>query len=305
MEIELITLSAAAAVFLLLLVLLRRRGSGDDQKNRRLGAVKGQLREETKEKKSLLRAYKESLKRKQQQKLRGQELQSSRSQKKLSLPEQMLQMAGIPLTGMQFTMIKLASALLLGFLGYKVAGLLELDPLIEMFLPLGGLLLGMLLPGRWLTNQVARRKALYRDSLPDLMDLLVVSVEAGLGFDAALLRLYEKDKSPLMQEMMRTVQDVQHGMTKREAYRNMSERCGVKEIRSFLNALVQAEQMGISVKTVLKTQAETLREERRQRAEEKALKAPVTMLVPMVIFIFPVIFIVLLGPALMNVMEVL
>ena len=305
MEIELITLSAAAAVFLLLLVLLRRRGSGDDQKNRRLGAVKGQLREETKEKKSLLQAYKESLKRKQQQKLRGQELQSSRSQKKLSLPEQMLQMAGIPLTGMQFTMIKLASALLLGFLGYKAAGLLELDPLIEMFLPLGGFLLGMLLPGRWLTNQVARRKALYRDSLPDLMDLLVVSVEAGLGFDAALLRLYEKDKSPLMQEMMRTVQDVQHGMTKREAYRNMSERCGVKEIRSFLNALVQAEQMGISVKTVLKTQAETLREERRQRAEEKALKAPVTMLVPMVIFIFPVIFIVLLGPALMNVMEVL
>ena len=104
---------------------------------------------------------------------------------------------------------------------------------------------------------------------------------------------------------MRAVQDVQRGMSRKEAYNSMAERCKVKEITSFLNALIQAEQMGISIKSVLTSQSETLREERRQAAEEKALKAPVKMLVPLVIFIFPVIFIVLLGPAVFNLMEVL
>ena len=107
-----------------------------------------------------------------------------------------------------------------------------------------------------------------------------------------------------MQELIRAIQDVQRGMSKKEAYTQMAERCRVKELTSFVNALLQAEQLGISIKSVLKQQADAMRESRRQRAEEKALKAPVTMLMPLVMFIFPVIFIVLLGPAVINIMEI-
>ena len=216
----------------------------------------------------------------------------------------MLQMAGVPLSASQFTLVKAGIGLALAGVAFIAGSMFKLDSLLLLLLPTGGFILGMLLPGKWLTRKVEKKKAMYRDALPDIMDLLVVSVEAGLGFDSSLIRLYEKDKSPLMEELMRAVQDVQHGMSKREAYGNMSARCGVKEITSFLNSLVQAEQLGISIKSVLKTQSESLREDRRQRAEEKALKAPVKMLVPLVIFIFPVIFIILLGPALINILDI-
>ena len=131
----------------------------------------------------------------------------------------------------------------------------------------------------------------------------MVSVEAGLGFDAAIIRLYEKNKTIMMEEMMQAIRDIQRGMKKKDAYSQLANRCNVKELTAFLTALVQADQMGISIKSVLKVQAESLRKDRRRRAEEKALKAPVIMLVPMVMFIFPIIFIILLGPAVLNIME--
>ena len=310
---ELCVFLAAVTVFLVMMTLLAPMGREEDRRRARIREARTAQTEEkqTKKKSSagLIKTLRARARERQRARLLGEELNNTRTKKKLSAAEKLLQTAGVSLTSFQFSMIKLGLGLVLAAALYLAA-----DPLIALaglsdrmtiLFPAVGLIVGYLLPAKWLEARASKRRSLYRDALPDVMDLLVVSVEAGLGFDAALLRLYEKDKSPLMQELMRSMQDIQHGMSKKEAYAGMAARCDVKEITSFLNAIVQAEQMGISVKTVLKAQAESLREERRQRAEEKALKAPVTMLVPMVIFIFPVIFIILLGPAAMNIMEIM
>ena len=212
-------------------------------------------------------------------------------------------MADVGLSSFQFLLLRIGVGAVLALLLMLFLPSVGLDSSLSALLACAGLLVGMLLPQKAVESKVKKKQDIYRLALPDVMDLLVVSVEAGLGFDSAIIRLYEKDKSPLMQELMRAIQDVQRGMTRKQAYHDMAVRCDVKELTSFLNALVQAEQLGISVRSVLTSQAEALREARRQSAEEKALKAPVKMLIPMVVFIFPVIFIVLLGPAVMNLAE--
>lgn len=299
-----------AAVYLCVCALLSGVGRESDRKRERLSGVRGIQTEKSGERRrergsGRLRALRASLQNRQRSKVLGAQISSSRSRKKLSEAEKMLQLADVQLTPVQFTSIKLLLGLALALTGRALGHALNLTGPGPLLLMLCGALCGGILPAEWLKSQVSKRKALFRDELPDVIDLLVVSVEAGLGFDAALLRLYQKNTSPLMQELMRAMQDIQYGMTKKEAYGNLSERCAVKELTSFVNALVQADQMGISVRTVLKSQSEALREERRQRAEEQALKAPVKMLLPLVIFIFPVIFIVILGPAAMNITEIL
>lgn len=223
-----------------------------------------------------------------------------KNNKKTSVVDGMLETAGLDITAEQFSLIKIfcaAGLMGLGALVCKIVG----APMkyLVLIIAVAGLL-GMIIPSRLLKSKINKKLSGFRNELPDIMDLLVVSVEAGLGFDAALLRLYEKNKSPLMQELMQATRDIQRGMSKKEAYENLAKRCNVKELTTFLTAMVQADQLGISIKSVLKVQSENLRKERRQRAEEKALKAPVKMLIPLVIFIFPIIFVILLGPAVVN-----
>ena len=310
-----IVILAMLAMFFLAMTLLYRYGEERDLREDRLEEVKtlqnADVRKAKKKDAGLqkLKQLREDLRGRQKSKVLGEQISNSKSKKKLTEAEKMLMTANVQLTGAQFTLIKLALAVVLAivcyFLGTVLVKKAGLNSSMSMVAAAVGAILGDLLPARWLKSRVEKKKALYRDHLPDVMDLLVVSVEAGLGFDSSLIRLYQKDKSPLMQELMRAMQDIQHGMSKKESYTNLSERCGVKELTSFVNALIQADQMGISIRTVLKMQSEALRESRRQRAEEQALKAPVKMLVPLVIFIFPVIFIVLLGPAIQNIMDVL
>lgn len=293
-------------VFLATASLLSGLGSSIDQKNRRLDEIRGMGdRQPVKEKKSFsvkkLKSGALDLLKKSEEKAAKD---GKRKESKNKAEEKLLALAEFPLGANQFMLLRLLCGVLVFGAAFVLSDDLGLEADLVPLVGVAGLVLGILIPQKLLESAAKKKQSLYRDALPDVMDLLIVSVEAGLGFDSALLRLYEKDKSPLMQELMRAVTDVQHGMSKKESYAAMSERCQVKEITSFLNALVQAEQMGISIKSVLKSQADSLREDRRQRAEEKALKAPVTMLIPLVIFIFPVIFIVLLGPALMNIKDV-
>ena len=295
------------ASWLLFLTLFGFVGKDIDLKQARLKAAKTGSAETAAKSgpRVSLKELRAAAKKKKQAKLRGRRISSTRNAGKQTQTDLDLQMADIPLSGSSFMLVRFACGAVLGLLLFILSPLLKQGGLMQFLYGCAGFIGGMILPRKLVQSRIKKKQSVYRDALPDVMDLLVVSVEAGLGFDAAILRLYEKDKSPLMQEMMRAIQDVQHGMTKKEAYKNMSDRCNVKELTSFLNSLIQAEQLGISVKSVLKTQSEALREERSQRAEEKALKAPVKMLVPMVIFIFPVMFIVLLGPAFMNIMEIL
>jgi tight adherence protein C len=158
-------------------------------------------------------------------------------------------------------------------------------------------LIGYMLPIYWLGNKMkARRKQIQR-ALPDAIDLLTISVEAGLGFDQALQRVTEKWDNELGKEFKRVLSETRVGKQKREALREMAVRCDVQELNIFIASVIQAEQLGVSIGKVLSIQADQMRVRRRQLAEEMAHKAPIKMLFPMVFLIFPSIYIVILGPA--------
>jgi tight adherence protein C len=135
------------------------------------------------------------------------------------------------------------------------------------------------------------------------MDLLSVSMEAGLGFDSALVKIGERLKGPLVDELGIVLIEVQLGRPRRDALKNLADRSSLEDLRTFVSSIIQAEQLGIPIKNVLNSQAHQLRVTRRQRAEEKAMKAPVKMMIPLVVFVFPVLFIILLGPAVIDIMN--
>lgn len=162
-------------------------------------------------------------------------------------------------------------------------------------------LLGIILPFMLLEQKIARRKANLMHELPDVLDLLTVSVEAGLGFDGALIKLSEKMKGDMVDEFTRMLQEMRIGVPRREALRSLAKRCNTQDVTLFTGALIQADQLGVSIAKVLRIQSVEMRDKRRQRAEEQAMKAPVKMLFPLVFFIFPAILIVLLGPALLQI----
>lgn len=147
-----------------------------------------------------------------------------------------------------------------------------------------------------------RQKEIWR-SLPDAFDLITASVEAGLGIDAAFTRVIEKVKGPFAEELTRTMREIQMGRSRRDAFLDMAERTGVDELRQLINAIVQAEAMGISIGGVIRVQTGVIRTKRRQKAEEQAFKAPIKMVFPLVFFIFPAILIVIGGPAVIQMMN--
>jgi tight adherence protein C len=155
---------------------------------------------------------------------------------------------------------------------------------------------GLFLPFLWLRRSVRRRKEAIWKSLPDAFDLITVAVEAGLGLDAALRQVAEKLRGPLAEEIGRMLREVGMGRPRREALEDMAERVDVKELKTFVNAIIQAETLGTSLGRVLRAQGLSMRIQRRQRAEELARKAPVKMVFPLVLFIMPTFFLVTLGP---------
>jgi tight adherence protein C len=165
-------------------------------------------------------------------------------------------------------------------------------------------LLGYWLPNIILTNAVQRRQGEIRSALPDSIDLLTICVEAGLGFDAALAHVSKSTSGPLADEFYRTLQEVQLGRGRNEAMRNLADRTDVPELRAFVLAMVQADVFGVSVANVLRVQAREMRLKRRQLAEERAMKVPIKVLFPVLFCIFPALFVVILGPAIMRITEV-
>jgi len=165
-----------------------------------------------------------------------------------------------------------------------------------MFTVLLGVL-GYQLPIMWLGGKIKKRKADVVKALPDALDLLTISVEAGLGFDAALSRVTEKWDNELSREFGRTLAEMRMGKLRREALKEMADRVEVADLTNFVAAVVQADQLGVSMARVLRVQSEQMRIKRRQRAEEKAQMAPVKMTIPLVLLIFPALLVVILGPA--------
>ena len=177
-------------------------------------------------------------------------------------------------------------------------------PLVKGFLIFAAFIVaGMYVPFFVLRQMVEERREAIRQSMPDVLDLLCVSVQAGLGFDGAMGKVTAKMKGPLIEEFERLLQELRMGITRRNALNRLAKRCGIEEMKLFTAALIQAEKLGVGTAQVLEIQSENMREMRRQRAKEKAAKLPVNIIFPTTVFIFPALFIVVLGPAIVTIMK--
>jgi tight adherence protein C len=192
---------------------------------------------------------------------------------------------------------------ILFFVLFFLLHVLSFPPLIGLVMAGVGVLFGYTIPEFWLGGRVRRRQHDILLQIPDALDLLTISVRAGLGFDGALGKVVEKLKGPLTDEFRRALAEIRVGKARRDALRDIIPRTEVPALTNFIGAIIQAEQLGVSISKVLQVQSEQLRIERRQRAEEMAAKAPIKMLFPLVGCIFPSLFIVILGPALILIIQ--
>jgi tight adherence protein C len=189
------------------------------------------------------------------------------------------------------------------FLIFAIVGVLGFPFIVGALMAVPGALFGYTIPEFWLGGRVKKRQKAILLMIPDTLDLLTISVRAGLGFDAALGKVVEKLKGPLSDEFRRALAEVRVGKARRDALRDIVPRTEVGPLTNFIGAIIQAEQLGVSISKVLQVQSEQLRIERRQRAEEQAAKAPIKMLFPLVGCIFPSLFIVILGPAIILIIQ--
>ena len=178
-------------------------------------------------------------------------------------------------------------------------------PVMGFALGMGLAAVGFIGPDFILNKKIRARQERLSQDLPDALDLLAVSVEAGLGFDAAVVKITEQVEGPLGEEFALTLNEMRIGESRQEALKKLADRAGIPEIGAFARAIIQADQFGISLGRILRVQAVDTRHRRQIAAEEKAMKAPVKMLFPTVIFIFPSMFIVILGPAFLNLGKIL
>jgi tight adherence protein C len=201
----------------------------------------------------------------------------------------------------------ITAQLLLGTVLFIVAivvtGLLNLSATTAILCLIGLPVVGALLPGAWLSRKLQERQEAILKDLPDTLDLLAISVEAGVGFEGALGIVCDHFDSPLAGEFSRTLKEMELGLPRREALQNLKKRTEVPELSNFVLALTQADALGMPIGRVLKMQASEMRIKRRQWAREKAGKLPVKILFPLVLFIFPTVFVITLGPAVAQILN--
>jgi tight adherence protein C len=228
------------------------------------------------------------------------------SRERIGRTEGKLAEAGYPggLRTIDFMGLKVVAAVVISGLAFLLFGLaMRSDATTSLIIAGVALVVGFFVPDYWLSTRIRARQKAILLAIPDTLDLLTISVKAGLGFDAALGKVIEKTEGPLTDEFRRALAEVRIGKPRREALKEMVARTNVPALTNFIGAIVQAEQLGVAIANVLEVQSEQLRIERRQRAEEMAAKAPIKMLFPLVGCIFPSMFIVILGPAMILIVK--
>lgn len=218
-----------------------------------------------------------------------------------------LERAGNPLriTATQFMGLRALSVLGFAFAALNVYRLAYFDGILNLLFAAGATAVGLLGPDYLLQSCVNRRERLMRKRLPDLLDLLVASTEAGLGLDQAIREAVVRRPGPLAEEFERVIKEINLGKTRAQAWRDLAQRTGLDDLRSFASAIYQAEQLGASIANVLRAQSDALRSRRTLKLRELAAKLPTKMLFPLVFFIFPALFVVFLGPALISIYRAL
>jgi len=216
-----------------------------------------------------------------------------------------LELAGNPwpIDAATFLAIRFILAVLLGGLLIAMVLISPSPNATDNIMYIGGATFGgFFLPHLLLSRKITSRQNEIRKAMPDALDLLTICVEAGLGFDAAMSKVSEKWENELSLAFARTIREVLLGKVRREALKDMSDRLGIAEMTSFVAAIIQSEQLGVSMAKVLRIQSDQMRLKRRQRAEEEAHKAPIKMIIPMALLIFPSIMIIILTPAAISIM---
>ena len=187
--------------------------------------------------------------------------------------------------------------------GFTLTRAANMSGTLSTVIPIAFAMVFYLMPGAMLGQAAAKRQDSIRKALPDTMDLLTISVEAGLGFDAALAQVTKNVPGPLSEEISRMLQEMQLGVSRVDAFRHLSDRTDVDELRGFVLAMIQADKFGISIANVLRAQAKELRMKRRQRAERKAMTSPLKLLFPMIFCVLPSLFVVVLGPGIVRLLK--
>jgi tight adherence protein C len=233
----------------------------------------------------------------------GNRLNRNKAQGGTDALQEKLNLAGRPwgLNASGFLALRLLLMMLFTAIGFALALFGALTMPLFAAVPAGGLILGYLAPQMVVARRIKKRQKEILLALPSALDLLTISVEAGLSFDAALTRVVEKYNNAFSRELSIMLNEVRLGRPRLEALDDVGRRCRVEELSNFIQAIIQSEQLGVGVANVLRIQSEEIRRKRRQRAEEQGQKAPLKMLFPMVGCIFPTLFIVLLGPAVIEV----
>lgn len=214
-----------------------------------------------------------------------------------------LTQGGINLTVDEFNALRIIAILFFGGVLFLIKRLQGVDLMNNLLWALIGIIIGYGLVVFWLNQKINIRTDKINMQMPEVLDLLSVSVEAGLGFDQALKEVTDAFKGPLIDEFNTVKREMLLGKTKRRALMDMADRCNVEDLSLFVSAIIQGEQFGISLKNILRAQSFSIRLRHKQRIEQKAAKLPVKIILPVAIFIFPVLFIVVLGPTVFNLLE--
>lgn len=217
--------------------------------------------------------------------------------------EDQLRLAGIYMEASEFQFIKTMVLIVSAALGIIMFIALPMEDSIKLLVVLFCVGIGFIGPSFYLRSKVTGHQNGIRRQLPDAFDLLSVCIEAGLSFDASLVKISEKMSGPFIDELLIVYREIQMGRSRREAIQNMANNSTIDELKTFASALAQAEQLGIPINNIMQVQSKQLRTTRSQIAKEKGMKASIKMIIPMLVFIFPTIFIIILGPTILNVMD--
>ena len=295
---EFMVLAISALVFFVVSSIGYNKGKEDDAKERKIEYISGKKKVQNE------KEGEKSSKRFLSSQIRALNNMANRSaanvkkNAKYKLVEKQLRLAGLSISPENFLFYKKAIMVLIIVVSAFIAIITK-----TIFLILIGLLIALLIPNLYLNSKVKSHQQGIRDQLPDAMDLLGVCIESGLSFDASLLKVSERMEGPFIEELLKLYRQIQMGVPRGDALKNMANSSEIPELKTFIAALAQATQLGIPMNNIMKVQSETLRETRMQMAREKGQKAPVKMLLPMVGLIFPVLFIVILGPVVINIMS--
>ncbi|CDA29351.1 type II secretion system F family protein [Eubacterium sp. CAG:156] len=295
---EFMVLAISELVFFVVSSIGYNKGKEDDAKERKIEYISGKKKvqnekEGEKSSKRFLSSQIQAL-----NNMANRSAANVKKNAKYKLVEKQLRLAGLSISPENFLFYKKAIMVLIIVVSAFIAIITK-----TIFLILIGLLIALLIPNLYLNSKVKSHQQGIRDQLPDAMDLLGVCIESGLSFDASLLKVSERMEGPFIEELLKLYRQIQMGVPRGDALKNMANSSEIPELKTFIAALAQATQLGIPMNNIMKVQSETLRETRMQMAREKGQKAPVKMLLPMVGLIFPVLFIVILGPVVINIMS--